>query len=506
MSRIPGLGYLIFAGVVGSVAGLTIFSPETTRGWIGMPTRPVDDGPAPTLTGDVQVSMETRDHEAAIQSPVRLAAPKVAAPVAALVTAPKPTEQPKFGVAADKAQEQLSEAERLYRSYQWNAAISAARKLADQNPPTAIRQRAKDIAALAFPVGQLFGQLNDRDELARNYDTNPSLVAISGGRDVTYAVPILSSDKDAQIVDKDPLGFIASQRKIGAVNFLVKGSKGYIAAPLSDDKIGTVTLVDQTVVRRDKSTQLESYRKQLVGPARLDPMAWYDIGRYAYQNRLDSQVVDALHQAMLLDPKLAQTVREDRAGLLFSHLVAHLKNGNKMQAATYMSIIDRKYKDTDQGRQARMYYDGRTSELLAAAKESQRKADEEEARRREELATRAKETNDQELAKAVAAAKPEPEPAPELPATITGSGDEASALALFEKGAKNCSDAIDKGNTPERDQLYGLAIKNLQQAVLLLSNLAEKEKDAKKLESLQSKIQEANQMKAGALKMRRPGH
>ena len=329
---------------------------------------------------------------------------------------------------------------------------------------------------------------------------------ISGGRDVTYAVPILGGDKDSQVVDKDPLGFIAAQRKVGAVNFLVRGSKGFIAAPLSDDKIGAVTLVDQTAVRQEKAAQLDSFRKGMVGPARLDPMAWYDIGRYAYQNRLDPSVVDALHQAVLLDPKLAQTVREDRAGLLFSHLVAHLQNGNKMQAAAYMAIIERKYKDTEQGRQARLFYDGKTSELLAAAKESQRKADEEEARRRDDLAARAKETNDQELAKAIAASKPEPEPAPDLPVTITGSGDEASALALFEKGAKNCSDAIDKGNTPERDQLYGLAIKNLQQAVSLLSALAEKEKNPQKLEALQAKIQAANQMKAGALKMRRPGH
>lgn len=262
-----------------------------------------------------------------------------------------------------------------------------------------------------------------------------------------------------------------------------------------------MALVDQIELRKDRRLKLDAFRKTLVGAEAREPMAWYDFGRYAFQNRLDDQVVDGLHRAVLLDPKLAQTVREDRAGLLYANLISHMKNSNKMQAAIYMGLIDRKYKDTEQGQQARLYYDGKTAELLAAAKEIQRRADEEEARRLSDLKKRAAETGDVALAKAV-----EEEEAPEQVATITGSPDETKALALFEQGAKLCSDAIDKGNTPERDRLYGEAIKIMRQAVPMLSKLAEGEKDPQKRQALEVKVQEANQLKFAALKMRRPGH
>lgn len=496
MARPLGLGYLVFAGVVGCVAGLYVFAPDVPRGWFAAPVRPADEGPAPVLPGDMQVSLEAKDHEAALQTTVRVAAPKKAMPVALVTQAPKPTELPKSAPIDARGQDLLAEVEKQYRGYQWNAAASGARRISEMNVAPAVAQRAKDISAMAIPVGMLFGKLNDRDELSRNYDTNPSLVEITGGREVTFAVPIQGADKDSPVVEKDPLGYIAAQRKLGAVNFLVKGSKDYIAAPLADDKIGVVRLVDQAKVRQDRLAKLEAFRKTLTGPAARDPMAWYDLGRFAYQNRLDGYVVDALHQAVLLDPKLAVNVREDRAGVMYANLITHMKNGNKTQAAIYMGILDRKYKDTEQGRQARLYYDGKTAELLAAAKETQRKADEEEARRLADLRKRA-ETTDDAVAKAAVVEEPAD---PEAVATITGSPDEAKAQSLYEQGAKLCSDAIDKGNTPERDQLYLKAVKVLEQAIPMLSKLAEAEKDPAKKQALESKVVEASQMKFGARK------
>ena len=499
MARPLGLGYLIFAGLVGSTAGLLIFAPEVPRGWFAAPTAPADEGAAPILPGDMQMSLESKDHEAALQTTVRIAAPKQTAPP--VITAPVTTEAIMKPNADAQAQPLLAEVEKLYRSYQWNRAVSGARKIADLNVSPAIRQRAADIAAYGLPVGQLFGKLNDRDELSRGLDTHPSLVALNGGREVTYAVPIQGADKDSPIVTKDPLGYIAAQRKTGKVNFLIKGSKGYIATELSDAAIGTVKAVDQATVRAEKLAQLEKFRKTITGATARDPMAWYDLGRFAYQNRLDSYVVDALHQAVLLDKNLAASVREDRAAVLYANLISHMRNENKTQAAVYMGIIDRKYKDTEQGRQARLYYDGKTSELLAAARETQRKSDADEARRLADMKQRAAVGD-------VAAKAAIVEEAAEKPATpsITGSVDEGDAQELYEQGAKLCSDAIDQGNTPERDRLYGEAIKVLNQAIPLLGKLAQQEKDPVKREALEFKVVEANKMKFGATKMRRPGH
>jgi hypothetical protein len=494
MARPFGLGYLIFTGVVGAVAGVSIFAPEVPRGWFATPALPSDEGAAPRLTGEMQVDLAAKEHEAALQQTVRIVArPNVTAePVAQ----PAPTATAVAPKIDAQAGEQLAEIERLYRAYQWNAAESGARKLLAKELPPAVRVRAKDIAACAIPVGLLFGKLNDRDELARNFDTNPSLVTLSGGRAVTYAVPIESSSKDAAVVTRDPLGWIAHQRQLGQVPFLIRGAKGFIATELPDASIGTVQLVDQNAVRAEKLAKLEGIRANLTGPAAQDPIAWYELGRYAYQNRLDAYVVDALHQAILLDPNLATTVREDRAGVLFANLMAHLNNGNKTQAAAVMALIERKYKDTEPGRQARLLFDGKTSELVAAAKEAQRKAAEEDARRLAAAQSRAAETG----TISTAPAEPPEEPAV---ATITGSASETKAAALYDQGAKLCSEAIDKGNTPERDRLYGEAIKVLQQAIPLLSQLAAQEKDPTKREALEAKLIQANQMKFGATKMRR---
>ena len=498
MARSFGYGYLVFAGVVGTVAGVAVFAPQLPRGWFGMPPKSAGEGAEPVMPGDMQVSLEAKDHEAALATTVKLAAPKKIA-VPTPVIAQKPTNAPKQPVAdGGKAAAMLVDAEKAYHLYKFDLAVSTARRVLDiaQTPAQALR--AKDIVTVAPLMQQLFGKLAERDELSRGYDTNPSLVTISGGREVTYAVPIMGADKDSAVVDKDPLGFIASQRKLGKVNFLVKGNKGYIATELPDGNLGQVKLVDQVAVRKDKLAQLGAFKKTIIGSEARDPMAWYDYGRFAFQHRIDEQVVDALHQALLLDPKLALTVREDRAGVLFANLISHAKNGNKTQAASYMTIIERKYKDTESGRQARLYYDGKSSELILAAKETQRKADAEEARRLADMQARAVTTG----APAEVDAPVVEEPA--LVSSITGTVDESKALSLYEQGAKFCSDAIDKGNTPERDRLYGEAIKVLAQAVPMLSRLAEAEKDPAKREALESKVVEASQMKFGAIKMRRP--
>ena len=496
MPRPFGVGYLLFAGVVGTVIGVAVYAPQVPRGWFGSPAKPGDEGAEPVLPGAMQTSLEARDHEAALATSVKLAVPTK--PVAAApVSAPVVVNPPAAAVVDGKVATLLSEAEKAYHNYKFDLAISSARRAKELTGTPAQAQRVKDIITIAPLMQQLFAKLSERDELARGYDTHPSLVVLSGTREPTYAVPITGSDKDSPPVENDPLGYIAAQRKLGPVNFLVKGNKGYIASELSDQNLGVVKLVDQVTTRNSKAQQLDAFRKTLVGVEVHDPMAWYDIGRFAFQHRLDDQVVDALHQALLLDAKLVTTVREDRAGALYANLISHLKSGNKMQAASYMSIIERRYKDTEQGRQARLYYEGKTAELLAAAKETQRQAEAEEARRLAEIKARAA---------SVGAPLVAHEPVIEDPAslsTITGTPDEAKALALYEQGAKFCSDAIDKGNSSERDRLYGEAIKVLAQAVPLLSKLAEVEKDPAKRQSLEAKVVEANQMKFGATKMRR---
>ena len=181
MARPLGLGYLVFAGVVGTVIGVAVFAPDLPRKWLGLPAKPTEEGPEPILPGDMQVSLDAKEHEAALANSIKLAQPKKPIAPVALVIPTKPTDAPKLPTD-DKTAALMIEADKTYRAMQFDQAASAARKLQNVALTPAQAQRAKEIVTVAPLMKQLFQKLSERDELARGFDTNPSLVAISGGR------------------------------------------------------------------------------------------------------------------------------------------------------------------------------------------------------------------------------------------------------------------------------------------------------------------------------------
>jgi hypothetical protein len=230
-----------------------------------------------------------------------------------------------------------------------------------------------------------------------------------------------------------------------------------------------------------------------------DPLAWYDAGKFAYRNRLDGYVTEMLNQAVVLDQNLVSKVREDKAAGYYANVVSHLKNGNRKQADAFMAIIERKYKDTDQGKQARLYYDGKNDELIKAAKAEQDKRKQEELQRREAMKQRATDLGDE---KALAAMKQAPTEEPEdtAIAALAATGDEGKADALFAKGRDSYNKALDAGNTPERDVLYEKAYQDLNAACAIYSKLVEKTPGNSTLEV---KLLECNKLRYGAVKQRR---
>jgi hypothetical protein len=85
-------------------------------------------------------------------------------------------------------------------------------------------------------------------------------------------------------------------------------------------------------------------------------------------------------------------------------------------------------------------------------------------------------------------------------ATPQSDGSEASADAIFAQGKEIYAQAIAKGNTPERDQMYSQAFVVLSKAMQVYSALCEARPDDEKLGE---KLRECMQLRYGSVKQRR---
>jgi hypothetical protein len=488
--------WILIAAVVLGVAGVYIFAPDLPRQWFGTTKAPADKGPEPTAPQQVKTDLAAKEHKVEDD----LSKPKVTTTqVKPKVDEQPAPEKPKTFADEAKAQPILDGAHKAYLDMKWQKASTEARRVTTMAVSPQTRIKAQDIIAGSAAIEKLFAELDDKDELVRYYDTHPSLVLLKGGNGVSQAVPIMSID-DPTPVESRPLEFIAAQRKTGKVAFLIKGKKDYIPSSLPADIVGEVTLADGATIMKEKQAEFETRLNRLRNSnLAQDPLAWYDAGKFAYRNRLDSNVTEMLNQAVVLDQNLVSKVREDKAAGYYANVVSHLKNGNRKQADAFMAIITRKFADTDQGKQARLYYDGKNDDLIKAAKAEQEKRKQEELDRREAMKKRATDLGDE---KALAQMKQEPKQEPEdtaLAATVA-SGDEGKADALFSKGRDLYNKALDAGNTPERDVLYEKAYNELHAAQAIYSKLVEKNPNDT---SLGLKLIECNKLHYGTVKQRR---
>lgn len=80
---------------------------------------------------------------------------------------------------------------------------------------------------------------------------------------------------------------------------------------------------------------------------------------------------------------------------------------------------------------------------------------------------------------------------------------EADADAAYAMGQQIAGEAVDAGNTSNRDELYEKAYVNLTQAMQIYSELVDKKPDDEKLSG---KLQQCMQLRYGTVKMRRFAH
>jgi hypothetical protein len=465
--------WILVVIVVLSLGAVFIFAPDLPRSLLGMSKAPdrkneAEPTAAETVATDSQKKDHATDNQVDINAKHLAAAPSAPAPVVAPPVAVKTT-------FADetKAEGYLVDAEKAYKAMQWTSANNAAHKIdgLDVTPKTMVR--AKDITTGASALEKLFKELgDDKDELIRYYDTHPSLAEVETNGTISLAVPIISMDNPTPI-EGNPADAVASQRASGKINLLIKGRKDFMPASMPSDLITKVTPVDLVAVMKTKRAELDSRVNKLNnGSEGSNALAWYYAGRFAFRNRIDERVTELLDKAVILDPSLVKSVREDKAATLYANVICHIKNGNQKQADAFMAIISRKFADTDQGKQAKLFYEGKTAELLALNKQADehRKAQAEETRK--QRLERANQLGDKDaITKLKSAPTPEPEDSEPVAASSTNSAD---ADKFYKDGLDIYSHAQQLGATTERNTLYHQAAALFLKAKAIYVKLVEK--------------------------------
>ena len=499
-------GWFILAAVVAGIAAVVFLAPGVLGGLVGTVAKPADLGPAPAAPGGVNADLAARDHEAEMASaPVIVAKPtEITKPV---VPTTKPVAEVGYPDEA-KAAAILKTAETAFTALEWAKAASLAKPVLDLKATPAQLARGRDVVRLSPVLADLFKQLDERDELNRNFDTNPSVISIEINGKATRAVPVTDlASKVPMVVEAQPVTFAETQKKAGVMTLLVEGKNAWTPTELRTDKvmIGAITKVDIAKTLAERNTEFTSNLKRLTaGDGGTDATTWYAAGRFAYRNRLDQHVALLLAKAVDRDPKLATSIREDKAATLFASVVAHMKDGNQKQADAYMAIITKRYKETEQGKQARLFYDGKNTELLAASKAADERVRRDEEAARAARIKRAEEAGDQAAATAIKQEEVVEEDTEGPVAAV--SGDEGKADELTAQASKKAAKAMDLGNTNERDVIYSEGKKLADQAVKLYVALVNKEKDAKRKEDLEAKTLAANKIKFMCIKYMRPFH
>ena len=504
--------WLALVIICGGIGAVYVFAPDLPRRLLGgADTPPAGDEPALAQSTDTTMAArQTPSVDPALSQPSTVAR---TATDRNPVVAPEPVAAPIKTTFADEAQAQkmLAEAEAAYSQAparkDWTKAVSRARAITSLDAKPATLVRAQDIVRGAQAMERLFKELDDRDELSRSFETNPNLVLLTDGPAPTQAVPIRSMS-DQTVVDGDPVAWIQAQRRTGKVTLLVRGRKDFVPSELPSDRIGKVEKADVDAIIAERRAEFNQRLARLRNSElATNALAWYDAAKFAYQSRLDDQVAAMMDKALLLDPLLARSVREDKAAMLFANVVLHLNNDNPKQASIFMGMLERRFGDTSSGKEARAFYDIKTKQsaddvaaaqvrLREAREEARKSAKDEADSRRSERIARAKQLGDADALKAAEAEHPD-EANTKVGAAV--SGDEGKADDLFAQGKGFYQKALDAGNNDGRDQLYSQAQKYFTQAQSIYNALLEKGGSP----ALEEKAFMCNKLRYGSIKQQR---
>lgn len=394
----------------------------------------------------------------------------------------------------------LAHLESAYRDFDWQGVHRLANQVLDMDVSPQLKTTARSRMRSARLVERFMNDLDsDRYGMSRNIATHPALVQLTLDNGHTIEVVPVRSLTDLSILpSEDPVAFVERLLASGQAIPLMDTSR--IPSTYRQGKVQSVAAADPAGERQTRAAELRQRLGKLENSvAARDPLALYEAARFAYANRVDEVVTGLLDRALLLNPALAEQIKEDEAQEYFEKMVSQIEKGRKTTAAGFLASLKKNFSDTNVYKQARAYYDGDAKAALAAAEAAKRRI--RDARRREfeerkQLAQKSGDTQTVERLEQTQQAIESEEAAEEDFSQVNG--DQAQADEWLSKGKDLYFAAIDAGNSSKRDDLYGEAEGWLRKALAIYAKLVDDGQD-----QLASTMVRCNQLIYACRKQRR---
>ena len=362
-----GTFFLLLFALMACAGAAYVLFPDQVKELLGL-AKPKQDQPDDQTTK--KQPKDTDPKPIAKKDPINNTTPKETPK-----EAPKVKEPPKEAPKAKHTQEAdalsaLNEVRTAYRNFEWTKARTLANKIKRMDATGETIGKAEDIIENSHKLQNFMKDMtSDQYGMVRGIYTSGSVVQItySNGKSINV-VPIKTLNDKTIIKTTDPVKYV--QNKINSGQVYLMNEAG-ISMEINQNMGVAVDPADMVTIKAEnKATFSEKWSKVRANPILLnDPITLYEVARYSYEVGIDAPVTELLERALLLDPKLPESVQNDRATEYYQKMVRSLKAQRKKTAAGHLRYLREHFRDTYVFKEAEAYYQGENAQIVKMQKQ-----------------------------------------------------------------------------------------------------------------------------------------
>lgn len=466
-----GLFFLFLFAIVTSAGAAFVLYPDKVMELLGLKDAPTQESSEVVDTTEPAPVQKTKQRSPPPQTkeitPVEVVPEKTAKIIKVAV---------RTYTDDSKALSQILKGQNAYRQFDWTGSRNLAGKVLKMDASPEVKAQARLLISNSKELQAFMKKMRSKqDGMVRGIYVNSALTALhmqNGGAPI-LVVPIQSFSNHKIVKTTDGAAYINAQLDAGGKVFCMT-EKG-IAAEYRSERILEVKNPNRDDVYRKYHAQFKKKYVKVESNEFLknDAVALYEVARYGYFVGADSKVTDLLERAILIDPALSETVRNDRAQAIFDKLVRYMKKSPQGKSgASYIVQLKKYYKDTPIYPQALEYYNGDKGRVAILQKEELVRKKEKRKQARKQAKKKAEKEGNTDTLEIIKEIEKEEEKTEKQNAAV--SGDEAKADAAWEEGSEYLSEAITEApDDGTKDKLLYKAFKKINEAYNIYSKLAE---------------------------------
>ena len=361
-----GTFFLLLFAVIAAGGAAFVLAPDKVMELLGLKEAPVEQSTEEIVEDDTpkeKPKIAQQPKEMPKEQPKEQ--PKLKEPPKEM-----PKEEPKAQYTQEaEALSALKTLRETYAQFEWTKARTQAKKILKMDASKDTKAKAEHIIQASEQLQKFMKSMtSDQYGMTRGIYTSGSVVQVtySNGKSENV-VPIKSMNDKSVVKSNDPVGYVQGRLDSGKAYVM---NEDDIPAEIKPDRISSVDPADMgsiksklEVAAREKLSKITS--NEIL---RTDAIAIYEVARYTYEIGMDKPVTKLLERALLLDPDLANSVRNDRANEYYEKMVRSMQKGRKKTAAGHLKYLRKHFEDTYICKEAKAYYDGENAKIAQLTK------------------------------------------------------------------------------------------------------------------------------------------